>query len=96
MDAKHAEKIVEAGEMLDSEFKLRSDYSGRSMHGRTTAAIVCDDQADLIAACALAAGRMAQEAAEADEDEEVEDYEAFAESLRQLRFDNMGHGIVAY
>jgi hypothetical protein len=96
MNAKYARRIVEAATMLDMESDLREDYSGRGMYGSKTAAVVFDDNSGLLAAVAYAAGRMAEDAANANEDDETEDYEKFVEELQSLRWDNMGRGIVVY
>jgi len=83
MKLEHAKALVEAGGTMGIEIRLREEYSGRGMYGRSVAAITCDKHSDLIGAVAVAAI-------------DVEDQESFAEDMGSLSFDSMGMGLVAY
>ena len=82
-----ANLIVKFSDELDFEVELRSDYSGRSMYGRTTHAIVTDNQPNFIAAVAAAYSELEPGSEEASD---------FVEDCKTFRFDQMGKGIVVY
>ena len=63
---------------------LYEDYSGRGMYGEKTTAIKCDDAGDLIAAFAQAVL------------DDPDNGEQVVQAARQLRFDSLGKGMVAY
>lgn len=96
MDLKIAEPLTQSGDL-----ELREDYSGRGMHGDTTAAIVCDSFADLACAAVCLATELTREQTEDDyndvePDEDQITGEDIAEALRHLRSDNMGRQMVFY
>ena len=76
MDAEQLIQILE-----DAGLDVRTDYSGRGMHGRTCVGAVTDDDfttvlADIVANC--------------------EDCEQAAELIRTANTDSMGRGTIVY
>ena len=87
-----AKLIVESGEKLDLDLKLREGYSGRGMFGKTTAGIVGSKSA-ITKATAYAAYRFGGEELPGLSDElEIEEF------LDEVTFtwDSMGRDRIAY
>lgn len=70
---------------VEGDFRIRSDYSGRGMYGKTTYAIVTNNMGNFVAAVASAAVEMVPEL-----------QAGFVEDMQNLRLDNMGLGMIAY
>ncbi len=90
MKEESARAIIHAAENeaigVEGDFRIRRDYSGRGMNGSTTWAVVARDMADFVGAVTSAAFELRPDKDSCD----------FVEDMRDLRFDNMGRGIVAY
>ena len=82
MIKEHAEFFKEALDNDGIEVELRDDYSGRSMYGKTTFAVVTDNISDVIPALL----RQVQE-----DPESAPDFSIF-----KLRQDNMGLSVILY
>lgn len=78
-----AEELAEAAEGLMMDAEMLAGYSGRSMFGATTAALVVDNLLDVAAIAAFAA---------ADNPRAVD----LANDLRMLRSDQLGRRWVVY
>jgi hypothetical protein len=86
MDAALCKKIVDLSQSLDldgAELKLREDYSGRGMYGRSTGGIICDSTGAFIQAVAAYA-------------QENPDDDDLVPELRNIRQDSMGRQIIFY
>lgn len=86
-----AKAIVEAANECGYEMKLREDYSGRGMFGRTTTGIVYDSESDMLKSVALAAIRVKEKESE----EGAMTAEEFIDELDFSR-DNMGYSTIVY
>jgi len=88
MQIEFARKLEQAAQGTDNELTVREDYSGRSMFGKTTAAVVLDGGlTDLIPTIALVAFEAG---------ENGEDFWDMHEDIASLRTDSMGRGTVVY
>jgi len=87
MTPKLAAALVKAGLEDGMEIELVSDYSGRGMFGKATAAVNCDGHSTLRRAIAYVAANCEPGS---DEAEEV------IEEAGKLRIDSLGMGIVVY
>lgn len=92
MEKRSMELLVDAGNSLGIDLDGREDYSGRSMYGKSTHAIVADDLAHIIAAAAMAGAGLAT-ASGRGEDFGINE---FVDDLHGLRMDSMGRRIVVY
>jgi hypothetical protein len=81
-------------EALDGTDTTRNDYFGRGMYGDACAAIVVQSFADA-AMFAFDLGELTAWCEDAT-DEEAQEAVAAEDLIRAIRFDNMGHDIVAY
>lgn len=87
------EAIVSAGQDLDRvKIEGREDYSGRSMYGKSTAAVVVENIGDLLAAVAYA-GALAGAGELGEIPQSSLD---LVEDLQRVSMDSMGRGIVVY
>ena len=76
--------------------EVQSDYSGRGMYGKTTHAVVFDDDGEFEAALLDAAFELGLNTANDDDDLTFELQRSRVAELRNLRKDSMGLGIVVY
>lgn len=92
MDAKIAAMLEQA----NPELRMRTDYSGRGMYGKTTAGVACDSWNDVL--CAV--GNILQEVVNDIHQEcfeEHEEMEQLATALQEgFHSDQMGRGIIIY
>lgn len=84
MKSEVAKAIVDAGEGSYAGVELREDYSGRGMYGKTTCAVIYEDEGAFLQCVAAAAIQVS----EADQDGCSVD--EFIEALGNLHRDNMG------
>jgi len=78
MKLKYAQALAKTAQESDLELELREEYSGRSMYGNTTAAVV-GSNSTLLECVAIVAR-------EIDE----EDYDDFLKEISRIRRDSMG------
>ena len=89
MQLEIAKGIVDAATIDGTGLQLRDDYSGRSMYGAKTAAIVADSLTDFLVGLARFCGDL-------DPMEQDREIEEAVLACQDLRTDSMGMGIVLY
>lgn len=84
---KRTAQLLSAKDLFDQTHTvMREGYSGRGMFGKETFAVEYKDTQDLALAAALAMKLV----------ESPDDEAAFLDDLGELRFDQMGYGMIAY
>jgi hypothetical protein len=87
--AKKLEELIDNAS-LDDEARVREDYSGRGMYGKTTAGIIVSDPMVLVRAMAIFA-------IDADGIELDDDDHAFLNDMSSgFRTDSMGYDTIVY
>jgi hypothetical protein len=95
MEKSIAKHIIAASETIGLGLELREDYSGRSMYGSETFAIVGDEREFRQAIC-YAAATIEDAEGTAEDPEDVFDLDQFCEEMASLRTDNMGRSSLVW
>lgn len=87
--------LVEAADTLGLELDLRPDYSGRSMYGRTTDALI-GSQETLFQAIAQAAYEFGEKCAIDSEGKYDDARDEFIDDVGRIRMDSMGRSDLVF
>lgn len=90
MELATANKLEELIDNMGKEARVREEYSGRGMYGKTTSGIVVEDP--MIIAQAMANFAMEADGLELDD----EDHQFLNDITRGFRTDSMGYDTIVY